>query len=152
VEWNVSDEQEAPPLTGKAKGWANLKPWTKGQSGNKSGRPKDLAKFGDILMKEFYRTVAANLGGKTVKKSQGEIVARQMVKNAISKGPASLNILLKFVEAHEARQAAAELAKAKKVADGSVEIDWDAEKEELYQRVMNAANADALQVTAPKDK
>jgi hypothetical protein len=75
-----------------------------------------------------------------------------MVKNAISKGPASLNILLRFIEAHEAREAAAELAKARKQADGSVEIDWDAEKEELYQRVMNAASADALQLTAPKDK
>jgi Family of unknown function (DUF5681) len=74
----MSDEQEAPPpLTGRAKGYANLKPWPKGVSGNKSGRPKNLAKFGDILMKEFYKQVVASMGGKTVKKSQGEIVAQQ---------------------------------------------------------------------------
>jgi hypothetical protein len=76
----VSDEQEDQPLTGKAKGYANLKPWKKGKSGNPGGRPKDLAKFGDLLKKEFYRTVAANLGGKTVKKSQGEIVAQQSTR------------------------------------------------------------------------
>ena len=71
----LSDEQEAPPLTGRAKGWANIKPWKKGQSGNKSGKLKDLARFGDILMKEFYKTVTASLGGKTVGETQGEIVA-----------------------------------------------------------------------------
>ena len=58
----MSEEQEAPPpFTGRAKGWVNFKPWKKGQSGNKSGRPKDLGRLGEILMKEFYKTVAANL-------------------------------------------------------------------------------------------
>jgi Bacterial regulatory proteins, tetR family len=42
-----------------------------GQSGNKSGRPKDLANFGELLMKEFYKTVIVSMGGKTVKRSQG---------------------------------------------------------------------------------
>ena len=55
----VSDEQASPPLTGKAKRLANLIPYRKGVSGNPSGKPKDLAKFGDLLMKEFYKTVAA---------------------------------------------------------------------------------------------
>ena len=87
----MSEEQEAPPpLTGRAKGWVNVKPWKKGQSGNKSGRPKDLARFGDILMKEFYKTVPASLGGKTVNKTRGEIVAMQTVKNAINKGPVAM--------------------------------------------------------------
>ena len=124
-----------------------------GQSGNlrgrPKGRPKDLGNFGEILMKEFYKPVVANMGGKTVKKSQGEIVATMMVKNAVSKGPASLNILLKFIEAHEARQAASEALKAKQIAEGSVEIDWDAEKEELYQRLMAAAGR--VPVTAPNE-
>jgi hypothetical protein len=75
----VSDEPASPPLTGRARSLANLKRHPKGVSGNPSGRPKDLAKFGDLLMKEFYKTVTANLGGKTVKKTQGEIVAQQMV-------------------------------------------------------------------------
>jgi hypothetical protein len=75
----VSDEPADQPLTGRARRLANLKPFVEGQSGNKSGRPKDLGRFGEILMKEFYRTVVASMGGKTVKKTQGEIVAQQMV-------------------------------------------------------------------------
>jgi hypothetical protein len=76
----VSDEPADQPLTGRARRLANLKPFVEGQSGNKSGRPKDLGRFGEILMKEFYRTVVASMGGKTVKKIQGEIVAQQMVR------------------------------------------------------------------------
>jgi len=60
-------------------------------------------------MKEFYKSVVANMGGKTVKKTQARSFAQQQtVKNAIVKGPASLAILLKFIEAHEAREAARE--------------------------------------------
>ena len=80
----VSDEQETQPLTGRARSLANLKRYPKGQTGNRSGGPKDLRKFGDILMKEFYKSVAASLGGKTVNKMQGEILAMQMMKAAIS--------------------------------------------------------------------
>jgi Family of unknown function (DUF5681) len=82
----VFDEQENQPLTGKAKRLANLKPWKKGQSGNPSGKPKDLVDFGDLLMKESDKTVTAVMNGKTVRKSQGGIVAQQMVKNATLKG------------------------------------------------------------------
>jgi hypothetical protein len=143
----VSDDQEAPPLTGKAKGYANLKPWKKGVSGNKSGRPKDLGKFGEILMREFYKTVVANMGGKTVKKTQGELVAAQMVKSAIVKGGNAASLLLKFIEAHEARAARREELKLKKQADGSEEIDWDAEREEVYQRLLKAT-AEIVQLPA----
>jgi hypothetical protein len=45
----------------------------KGQIGNTKGRPKDLARFGNILMREFYKTVPVNLAGKTVNETQGEI-------------------------------------------------------------------------------
>jgi Family of unknown function (DUF5681) len=145
----VSEEQ-AQPLTSKARRLANLKPWKKGQSGNISGRPKDLANFGHILMKEFYKTVSANLGGKTVNKMQGEIVAMQMVKNAINKGPVAQNLLLKFIEAHEAREARREELKLKKQADGSEEIDWDAEREEVYQRLLKAT-ATIVQLPAPTE-
>jgi Family of unknown function (DUF5681) len=114
----------------------------KGKSGNPGGRPKsspkDLANFGDILMKEFYRTVPANLGGKTVNKMQGELMAHQMVKNAINKGPVAQKLLLTVIEAHEAREAAREELQAKKQAEGSVETDWNAEKEALYQRFVKA--------------
>ena len=76
----MSDEQASSPLTGRARSRANLKPFVEGQSGNKSGHPKDRGRFREILMKEFYRTVVASMGGKTVKKTQGEIVAQQMVR------------------------------------------------------------------------
>ena len=70
---------------------------------------RSRVRFGDILMKEFYKSVVANMGGKTVKKTQARSFAQQQtVKNAIVKGPASLAILLKFIEAHEAREAARE--------------------------------------------
>jgi hypothetical protein len=57
---------------GKAKGRASLKLRKKGQSGNKCKRPKDLDNFGNLLMKEFYKTL------------QGVMVAQQMVENARS--------------------------------------------------------------------
>jgi 3-phosphoglycerate kinase len=79
------------------------------------------------------------IGGKTVKTSHLEIVAHQMVKNAITKGPVSINLLLKFMEAHEARQAAREALKAKQIAEGSVAIDWDEEKEKAYQELVARA-------------
>jgi hypothetical protein len=40
-------------------------------------------------------------------------------------------LLLKSTEAHGAREAALEALKARKAADGSAEIDWDDEKEQL---------------------
>lgn len=40
-------------------------------------------------------------------------------------------LLVKSTEAHGAREAALEALKARKAADGSVEIDWDDEKEQL---------------------
>jgi hypothetical protein len=40
-------------------------------------------------------------------------VALETVKNAILKGPAAMSMLVKFIEAHEARQAAREALKAK---------------------------------------
>jgi predicted transport protein len=127
----------------------------KGKSGNAGGRPKgsskDLANFGDILMKEFYKTVPANLGGKTVNKMQGELVAHQMIYNAIKKGQAAhMKLLLQFMEQHEARAAAREALQIKKHAEGSVEIDWDAEKHELAERLIK--KAEELHLTAPDNE
>ena len=100
-------------MAGRARSLANLRPFVKGQIGNTKGRPKDLARFGDILMREFYKTVPVNLAGKTVNKTQGEIVALEIVKSAILKGPAAMSMVVKFIEAHSARQAAREALKAK---------------------------------------
>jgi Family of unknown function (DUF5681) len=139
----VSDDPASQPVTGRAKGYANIKPWKKGRSGNPKGKPKDLAKFGDILMKEFYNTVAAQVNGKTVKKMQGEFIAMQMIKGAISKGPVAQALILKFIEAHEAREARREELLLRKQLEGSTEIDWDEEKEKekIYERLV-AATAD----------
>jgi hypothetical protein len=56
-------------------------------------------------MKDFYKPILVNVNGKTVKTSQAEIVAQQMIKNAITKGGAATKLLLKFMEEHEAREA-----------------------------------------------
>jgi hypothetical protein len=98
-------------------------------------------------MKEVSKTVVAGMGGKTVKTSHLKIVAHQMVKNAITKGPAAMNLLLKFMEAHEARQAAREALKAKQIAEGSIEIDWEEEKEKPYQELV--ARADKIKQSNP---
>ena len=116
----------------------------KGKSGNPGGRPKasskDLAHFGDILTKEFYKKVPAQLAGKVVNRTQGEILAQQMIKNAIvTKKSSHVALLLKFMEQHEARLAALEAIKAKQVAEGSVEIDWDDEKEKAFQELVARA-------------
>ena len=99
-------------------------------------------------MKEFYKTVVASMNGKTVKKSQGEIVAHQMVKGAINKGPVAQNLLLRFIEAHEAREARREELRLKKAASGTDEIDWDAEREDTYQRLLEATTK-IVQLPAP---
>jgi Family of unknown function (DUF5681) len=98
-------------LTGRARSLANLRPFVKGQIGNTKGRPKDLARFGDILMREFYKTVPVKLAGKTVNKTQGEIVALGIVKNAILNGPAAMSMLVKFIEARRAKRREALKAK-----------------------------------------
>ena len=65
----MSDEEDQP-LTGRERRLANLRPFQKGNTFGK-GRPKDLARFGDILMGEFYKTILASLAGKTVNKTPG---------------------------------------------------------------------------------
>jgi hypothetical protein len=145
----VSGEQ-AQPLTGKARRLANLRPWKKGQSGNPSGKPKNLARLGDLFTQELFKHVPVTMGGKIVNKMQAEILVSQMVKQAIAKGGNSTRIALQFVEDHEAREERREERKAKQIAEGSVEIDWDAEKHELAERLIK--KAELLQLPAPKDE
>jgi hypothetical protein len=147
----VSEEQAAP-LTGRARSLANLKPWKKGHSPNPGGKPKGLARFGDILAKEFLKTVPANIAGQTVNKTQGEILAQVMMKNAITTKQAShIALLLKFMEAHESRLAALEAVKIKQVAEGSIEIDWDDEKEKAYQELVARAGKAVQAAAQTKD-
>jgi Family of unknown function (DUF5681) len=147
----VSDEQEASVLVGRAKSRTNLRePWKKGQSGNPSGKPKNLARLGDLFTKELFKQVPVTMGGKIVNKMQAEILVSQMVKQAISKGGNYTRLSLQFMEQHEAREERREERKAKQIADGSVEIDWDAEKHELAERLIK--KAEALQLPAPRDE
>jgi hypothetical protein len=46
--------------------------------------------------------------------------------------------LLQFIEAHEVRAAKREEARLKKQADSYQEIDWDDEKEKIYDRLVKA--------------
>ena len=102
-------------------------------------------------MGEFYKTVPASLAGKVVNKPQGELLAMQMMKAAISGTMSDRRLLLQFIEAHEAREARREEIKLKKQADGSDEIDWDAEREEVYQRLLKAT-AEIVQLPAPPNE
>ena len=127
----------------------------KGKSGNPGGRPKgpskdlNLVNLGELFTRELYKTVVANVNGKVVKKSQAEVLVSQMVKQAIHKGGTATRIALQFMEAHEAREAAREERRAKQEAEGSVEIDWDAEKERVYQDLM--ARATSLVQSTPTE-
>ena len=53
----VTDEQPSQPLTSRARSLANLKRYPKGQTGNPSGRPKDLANFGAAGLCESSRNL-----------------------------------------------------------------------------------------------
>jgi hypothetical protein len=124
----------------------------KGKSGNPGGRAKgsskDLAHFGDILTKEFYKKVPAQFAGKVVNKIQGEILALQTMKAAIHGKMPDRRLSLQFIEAHEVREAKREEQRLKKQADGTEEIDWDVEREETYQRLLKAT-AEIAQLPEP---
>jgi hypothetical protein len=101
-------------------------------------------------MRELYKFVPVQLAGKVVKKSQAEIWMSQMVKQAITKGGQNTRLALQFMEAHEAREAAREERRAKQIEEGSVEINWDEEKERAYQDLMARATA-LVQSTTTED-
>jgi hypothetical protein len=99
-------------------------------------------------MKEFYKPVPVSLVGKTVNKTQGEVLAMQMMKKAINGTMSDRRLLLQFIEAHEVREAKRVEQRLKKQAEGSDEIDWDSEREETYQRLLKATG-EIAQLPAP---
>ena len=110
--------------------------FTKGHSGNPSGRPKGRTAFSDILLKEFHKSVLAIKNGKPVKITNGEIFAAQLVKAGITKGPQSSALLLNFVLQQEASKAA-EAAKheAKKAVEPEKPFSWTEEQKKLYREL-----------------
>ena len=120
-----------PPISGR---------WKPGQSGNPSGRPKNPSCFGDAVMKELFKTVTANVGGKIVKASNHQLFVQQMIKDGITKGTAAKRLVLQFMEQHEAREAAREELAAKKQAEGPVDIDWDEEQDAVLKEAIAKLN------------
>ncbi|HZZ23809.1 MAG TPA: DUF5681 domain-containing protein [Roseiarcus sp.] len=148
----MSEEQAPKPLNRPRAQPCEPQAWKKGVSPNPGGRPKDIVNFGTLLMKEFYKTVPASIAGKTVNKQQGEIIAMQMVKGAINKGPMAQKLLLQFIVEHETRLAKREEAKQRKQAEGTSEIDWDLEKQQLYEGLCKVTGVQPLAHTNEEPK
>jgi hypothetical protein len=107
-------------------------------------------RLGDLFTQELFKTVPVQLGGQIVEKTQAEVWVSQMVKQAIAKGGPATRVALQFMAEHEARQERREERLAKQIAEGSVEIDWDAEKQELAERLIK--KAEELQSTASENE
>ncbi len=90
-----------------------------GISGNPNGRPKDRPKgypiLNQTLTKELSKSVSATVNGKPVTATNGEPLAVSLVKNAITKGPAAMALLLKVIQQLEPEAAAAEARKKGRV-------------------------------------
>jgi hypothetical protein len=69
----------------------------------------------------------------------------------VSSASTERRLLLQFIEQHEARVARLEELKIKKALEGLDEIDWDAEREEVYQRLLKAT-AEIVQLPATDDQ
>jgi Family of unknown function (DUF5681) len=127
--WNRLEQSKSYPV-------GNKKPrvehqFKKGVSGRMKGRPKGGSKkkalgyLGELFMKDFYKPAWVKINGKTVKKSPAEIFVQRMVKDAIKKGGAATEFLLKFlefIEEHETREARREELIKKKNVEGYTEI------------------------------
>jgi hypothetical protein len=66
------DVSDTPPMSNRVRSNANLRPFQKGNTASKGkGRPKDLARLGDLFTTELVQRVHVSLAGKVVKKSLG---------------------------------------------------------------------------------
>ena len=65
-------------------------------------------------MKELHKAMPATINGKPIKVTNEELLARSIVKDAITKGPQSKALMLNVIDQHEA-QLAAEAEARKKV-------------------------------------
>jgi hypothetical protein len=72
-----------------------------GQSGNKKGRPKKLATFADVILKQLRKIVTISIGGKVQKISMLEAIALKHVSQAANGNHKSTALLLDLLKPTE---------------------------------------------------
>jgi hypothetical protein len=72
-----------------------------GQSGNRSGRPKQHATFADVLTKQLRKSVTVTIGNTVQKIPLLEAVAMKHISKAASGDPKSTAIVLAFLKPNE---------------------------------------------------
>jgi Family of unknown function (DUF5681) len=115
----------------KPRGGVRFKPGNKANPWGRKG--KSLVHIGSTLMQELSKLVDANINGKPVRATQYELFVQQLIKDAITKGPASKRLLIQFMESHEKREAAKKAEEAN--ADNAPrELTWGEVQEKMYQK------------------
>ena len=110
-----------------------------GLSGNPSGRAKGRSNFRTVVMKELHKAMPATINGKPIKVTNQELLARSIVKDAITKGPQSKALMLNVIDQHEAQLAAEAEARnkvgAQEPANFYSNLYWSEEQEKLYREL-----------------
>ena len=90
-------------------------------------------------MKELGKSIHAVKNGQSIKVTNMEAFAVNLVKAGITKGPQSSAPLLNYVRQYEAQLAAEDAAvAAKKQLEPERKFSWDEEMEKLYQEAANS--------------
>jgi hypothetical protein len=70
-----------------------------GQSGNPSGRPKKkITTFAETIERELHTFITANEGGKSIKITKLDAIAKQQTNKAVSGDPKATALVMKAVE------------------------------------------------------
>ena len=120
---------------GKQKKKPRGRPFPKGVSGNPHGNRHLGAIVGSRFAQEMLKVVPAQIGGKMVEAPQYELFIMQMIQAGIKGNTPARKLVLEFMAANDARDAAAE-EKAKQATEGGVGVfNWDAAKEQTLQQL-----------------
>jgi hypothetical protein len=100
--------------------------WRKGQSGNRSGRPKSAANFADDLMAELSQLVRISENGKVRRITKRRALIKALTSNSIKGNARAASLLIslcaRFIEADPSGQAQAELsARDRKIVEDYLE-------------------------------
>ena len=83
----------------------------------------------------FLKVVPAQIGGKMVEAPQYELFIMQMIQAGIKGNTPARKLVLEFMAANDAREAATE-EQAKQATEGGVGVfNWDAAKEQTLQQL-----------------